>query len=174
MRGRIKNLMLTLAGKQELTLEVDDARAIYDELDGKDLDIELKIHREKRSLDANAYFHVLVGKIAEATSRGFEETKTELVVEYGAVERDEEGVKVGFKLPAAVDVNKIYRYVKCFDTREENGKVFNCYIVFKHTHLLDTKEMSRLIDGAVYEAKNLGIETKTPEELERLKSLWNP
>lgn len=174
MRGRIKNLMLTLDGKQELTLEVDEAMAIYDELNGKDLDIELKIHREKRSLDANAYFHVLVGKIAEKTGQGFEETKTQLVVEYGAVERDEEGTKVGFKLPTSVDVTKIYRYVKCFDTREENGKEFNCYIVFKHTHLLDTKEMSRLIDGAVYEAKNLGIETKTQEELERLKSLWNP
>ena len=31
-----------------------------------DLSVEMKKYRKKRSLDANAYFHVLVGKIADA------------------------------------------------------------------------------------------------------------
>ena len=31
----------------------------------ENIDIILKKHRNKRSLDANAYFHVLCGKIAE-------------------------------------------------------------------------------------------------------------
>lgn len=135
-------------------------------------DADLKPHREKRSLDANAYFHVLVGKIAEVMGIGFEETKTNLVVEYGAFERDEDGVKVGFKLPVSVDVTKIYRYVKCFDTREENGKKFNCYIVFKRTHLMDSKEMGRLIDGTVQEAKQLDIETLPLDKLDAMKLDW--
>ena len=50
--------------------------------------ITLKLWRERRSLDANAYFHVLVGKIADAAGMGFEETKTNLVIEYGAVARE--------------------------------------------------------------------------------------
>lgn len=139
--------------------------------DGK-YSAELKERRNSRSLDANAYFHVLVGKIAGALSLGFEEVKTNLVTEYGAFARDEDGLKVGFKLPASVDVESIYRYVKQFDTREENGKTFNCYIVFKQTHLMDSKEFSRLIDGAVYEAKQLGIETMPPDELAALVSRW--
>ena len=36
----------------------------------------------------------------------------------------------------------------------------------------DTAEMSRLIDSLVSEAKSLGIETLTPNELERLKTAW--
>jgi hypothetical protein len=32
--------------------------------------------------------------------------------------------------------------------------------------------MSRLIDGTVNEAKELGIETLTPAELERMKASW--
>ena len=32
--------------------------------------------------------------------------------------------------------------------------------------------MSLLIDGIVQEAKNLGIETMTPAEVERLKGMW--
>ena len=135
-------------------------------------DADLKVHREKRSLDANAYFHVLVGKIAEAMGIGFEETKTNLVVEYGAFERDEDGVKFGAMISASADITKIYRYVKLFDTREVDGKIFNCYLIFKHTHLLDSKEMGRLIDGAVQEAKQLDIETLPPDKLDAMKLDW--
>lgn len=156
-----------------LCIQTGKARQVIDGLPaGKVYDVEIKQHREKRSLDANAYFHVLVSKIAEALNIGFEECKTALVTEYGAFERDDEGVKVGFKLPASVDVSKIYRYVKCFDTREENGKLFNCYLVFKHTHMMDTKEMSRLIDGAVQEAKALEIETLPPAKLAAMVEGW--
>ena len=36
----------------------------------------------------------------------------------------------------------------------------------------DTKQMSVLIDGLVADAQELGIETMTPAELERLKVMW--
>lgn len=45
-------------------------------------------------------------------------------------------------------------------------------MVYKETHTLDTKEMARLIDGVVAEAQELGIETRTPDEIAQLKSLW--
>lgn len=156
-----------------LSIPYQTAKKFVGEMqEDKRYSLEVTEFRERRSLDANAYFHLLVGKIAEDMNLGFEETKTNLVVEYGTVARDEDGVKVGFKLPASVDVTSIYRYVKCFDTRVENGKEFNCYIVFKHTHLMDSKEMSRLIDGTVYEAKQHGIETMPPDKLAALVEEW--
>lgn len=115
---------------------------------------------------------MLVNKIAEAQGIGDEETKNILVCEYGSLAKDEDGLTVGFKLPATVDVSTIYPYVKCFDIREENGKTFACYLVYKQTHLMDSKEMSRLIDGAIYVAQGLGIETDTPEQLARCKEYW--
>ena len=33
--------------------------------------------------------------------------------------------------------------------------------------------MARLIDGAIAEAKELGIETDTPEQIERYKEAWS-
>jgi len=132
----------------------------------------IKPFKPKRSLNANAYFHVLVHKIAEVQGLSEEEVKVNLVLEYGAVMRDENGDKVGFKLPTSVDVNSIYKYAKWFDRRVENGKEFDCYIIYEHTHKLDSKQMARLIDGAVYVAKDLGIETETPAEIERMKALW--
>ena len=57
--------------------------------------------------------------------------------------------------------------------REEDGKWFNCYLVYKDTSKMDTKEFSHLIDGAIDEAKALGIETDTPEQLARYKEEWS-
>ena len=174
MRGRLVDLTIGLNRKQRVTVEIDrDFREEFDRMRGTELDIEIKKHREKRSKSANAYFHVLVNKIAAERGGSDEATKAALVVEYGALAKDSDGLTVGFKLPASVDASTIYPYVKCFDTREENGKLFKCYLVYKQTHLMDTKEMARLIDGAIEVAKELGIETDTPEQLARYKENWN-
>lgn len=140
----------------------------------EDTEYELSIKKvgKKRSHNANAYFHSLVGEIAERMNIGFDQCKVNMNLEYGTIARDEEGKKIGFMIPQNVDVNTLYKYTKWFDEREINGVMFNCYIVFKETHTLDTKEMARLIDGTVQEAKQLGIETATPDEIARMEALW--
>jgi len=173
MKGRLIDLSFGMNRKQRITIEVDgDFRNDFDQLKDFDVSVEIKKYREKRSKDANAYFHVLVNKIAEAQGLGNDEVKKSLVLEYGALAKDEDGYTVGFKLPASVNIDKIYPYAKIFDVREENGRTFNCYLVYKHTHELDSKEMARLIDGAIYVAKDLGIDTDTPEQLAKYKEGW--
>jgi hypothetical protein len=141
-------------------------------LDDAEYELSIKKVSKRRSLNANAYFHLLVGEIAEKMNIGFDQCKVNMNLEYGTIARDEKGKKIGFMLPQNVDVNTLYKYTKWFDEREINGAKFNCYIVYKETHTLDTKEMARLIDGTVQEAKQLGIETATPEELARMTALW--
>lgn len=173
MRGILRDLTMNRDGTQNITVTVRaDFRDHFDQLKEKDLDIEIKQHREKRSKSANAYFHVLVNKIAGELNESDETVKTRLVIEYGTVARDDDGLVIGFKLPATVDVSKIYPYTRLFDQRTENGKLFSCYLVMKATHDMDTKEMAHLIDGAIQEAKELGIETDTPEQLARYKEQW--
>ncbi len=170
MRGRLIGLSFGPSRKQRITVEVDrDFREEFDRLKGSELHIDIRKYRRQRSLSANAYFHVLVNKIAAERGGSDEETKVWLVREYGALAKDSESMTVGFKLPASVDVSTIYPYVKCFDTREENGRLFHCYLVYKQTHLMDSKEMARLIDGAIETARELGIETDTPEQLARYR-----
>lgn len=141
-------------------------------LDDAEYEISIKKVGKRRSLNANAYFHLLVGEIAERMNIGFEQCKVNMVLEYGTIARDEQGKKIGFMLPQSVDVNTLYKYTKWFDEREINGAMFNCFIVFKETHTLNSREMARLIDGTVQEAKQLGIETATPEELLKMEALW--
>ena len=44
---------------------------------------------------------------------------------------------------------------------------------YKGSSLYDTLEMSRLIDGVVSDAQELGIDTMTPEEIREMKERWN-
>lgn len=174
MKGRLIDFSVGINRKQRITVEVDgDFRDKYYELKNADVSVEIKKYREIRSKSANAYFHVLVNKIAAERGGKDDDVKRELVLDYGAIARDADGLTVGFKLPASVDVDTIYPYVKCFDTRTENGKVFNCYLVYKQTRFMDSKEMARLIDGAIEAAKELGIETDTPEQIAQFKKEWN-
>jgi hypothetical protein len=173
VKGRLKDLSFDRDGRQLITLAVtSDVRGEFDALAQDEIDVEIKKHKEQRSLSANAYFHVLVNAIARSQGTSDDDVKKILVCRYGALLRDDDGGTVGFKLPASVDASLIYPYVRCFDTRYEDGKEFKCYLAYKRTRYMDSGEMARLIDGAVSEAKEIGINTDTPEQIEKLKALW--
>ena len=129
-------------------------------------------YKETRSLNANAYFHLLVGKIAEAMNLGADEVKVKMVLDYGVV-ATECGEPVVVALPKAANASDYYTYARWIsDFTAKNGKEYSQYIFYKRTHTLDKTEMARLIDGVVYEAQELGIETRTPEELASLIENW--
>jgi hypothetical protein len=180
MKGRLGEPSRTLKGEIALTFITRDPAALraWDELHDKDVFFEVKQYRERRSLDANAYFHVLVNKIAaklaetDPDAPTDDEVKRKLVLDYGTLERDDSGGVVGAKLPAGVNVLKYYPYAKSYKSVTENGRDYECYIFYKRTRTLDTKEMTRLISGTVHEAKQLGIETMTPQELEAMNAAW--
>lgn len=168
MKGRIIDFSVGLNRRQRVTLELDsDFREGYEALKEVDLEISVKKWRPRRSKDANAYFHLLVNEIAMALGLPDDEVKRDLVVSYGTLAKDEDGQIVGFKLPPSVDVDNIYPYTRFYKEVVENGKTFNCYLVYKRSSEMDSKEMSHLIDGAVQRAKELGIDTDTPEQKAR-------
>lgn len=174
-RGRLVDHCMLVNGEQRLTIQTkDDLRGLYDQLHDDEISAEVKKYRKPRSLDANAYFHVLVNKIAATVGTSDDEVKRELVVKYGTVETDEDGSPYGAMLPASADIDKVYPYTRCYKTMSMNGKSYRCYLLYKHTRDMDSAEMSHLIDGTVSEAKALGIETMTPDQIRELEGLTPP
>ena len=173
MRGKLRDLTMNPDRTFNVTVTVNsDFREKFDQLKDKDLDIEIKQHREIRSKNANAYFHILVNKIAQEIGESEEVTKVRLVTSYGPLARTEDGKYLMFILPRSADATAFYKYAVLYDQRDVNGVICNCWKVYKDTHMMDTKEMSRCIEGAIAEAKELGIETATPKELAELQKRW--
>lgn len=165
-------MKIVIKSDKELSQALMSVSMLAPQLKEKSFDLEIKEHRKRRSLNANNYFHLLVGKIAEKLQIGNDECKEKLNLEYGTPIKIDEDTLFACKVPANADIKAIIKYPKYVKTVIENGKELNVYMAYKETHTLDTKEMSRLIDLTVEEAKSLGIETKTPDEIAQLVSLW--
>lgn len=176
LTGKISNVSLDFfTGKHMVTFTVDgSASEMLNELrECENLTIKVDKQRQKRSLDANAYFHVLVNKIAAKINESDDEVKRKLVIRYGTLARDNNGDLYGAMLPASADPDRFYPYTRSYKTVYRDGMEYYCYLFYERTRDLDTSQMARLIDGTVQEAKNLGIETMTPMELARLKEVWH-
>lgn len=166
MKGRFIDYSIGRNRKNRITLEIDgNISELFDQLKDQELEITIKKYRQKRSLDENAMFHALVGEIAMVQGLSNDEVKQRLVIDYGTLARDEANNIIGFKLPPSCDVFSIYPYVKLHKQVEENGKPFNCYLVYKRSSEMDSKEMAHLIEGAIQEAKELGIDTDQPSDI---------
>lgn len=131
------------------------------------LNIDVRKFKNKRSLDANAYCWVLMSKIADVIGSSKEDVYENMLQKYGYFYKDDEGY-ITITVKAEVDMSKITGHWKFY---KGNGK-FSSYLMIKGSSEYDSAEMAKFIDAIVQEAKELGIETATPDELERIKKTW--
>lgn len=139
-----------------------------------ELVFSLDPEKKKRSLNANAYFHVLVNRIADKIGASKPYTKNYLIGRYGQyMVAGGEIVLLKTQLePELMEEREdIHVSINGYEY-DEDGVKWNRYIVFEPTHTYSSEAMQKLIQGAVEEAKDLGIETLTPEELQRLVGNW--
>ena len=177
MKAKADNIrcQFTESGKQEIVLrltskeDISDLKAVIDR--GKELAVEVKQYRPRRSLDANAYCWVLCQKIAESIMQTPENVYRKFIHEVGA--------KVSYY---PIEDNEVDSFIAtwgklgigwfaevAWDSKLEGYTTVKAYW---GSSSFDTKQMSILIDEIVTECKELGIETMTPAEIESLKSQW--
>lgn len=128
-------------------------------------DVKINKHREKRSLNANAYLWKLVTEIGNILNKSKEEVYLQMLIDYGQSEM--------ISIFSEINVKGYFKYYKLAGTSILNGKEFNHYKIYKGSSEYNTKEMSILLEGAVQEAKNLGIKTKEDYEIEKLIEEWD-
>ncbi len=172
MTGRLIDLSIGLNRKQRVTLEVDqDFRETFDSLNGAELDIEIKKHREKRSLNANSYMWVLLDKLAETLQEHTKEDLYRLCIKRVGVFRDwtltEEEVRTFTVLWTNQGTGWVTERVDYDETGEKI--ILRAYY---GSSTYNTKQMSRLIDMVIEACKEQGIETATPEEIALMKARW--
>lgn len=171
MIGKIRDISRSYTGKLRVMFEVDSVDEIRG-MEDQELSIEVKKKSKKRSLNANAYFHVLVGKIADKLTVSKAMAKNMMLGKYGQRWIDDDK-------PVIISVlSKVDMYeredIHCVPVGYATlqGKEFTHWAVVRPSHEYDGTEMAALIDGTVQEAKELGIETLSPAELERMMKAW--
>ena len=153
-----------------LSFEVDDYRPdAYEVLKGKMLRLSAKAWKERRSLDANAYMWVLFQKMALLQDTTAQEIHDMMLFRYPVYDIDEDGGYVIITVSSKVDMSRIDGYWMLCSTSKDGA--WNAYRRIKGTSELNTTEMSWFIHRIVEEAQEMGLETATPEELERMAAL---
>ena len=158
---------MKITGKAEIIinalLRAEDKNQIWD----------LSPHKEKRSLDSNAYFHVLCDKLRKVLGISMARCKNHLIADYGQIEYvDDEPMIYKSNAPEDFMMEQEILHTKCVKVTEEKGKAVYFYRVYRGSHTYNSEEMSLLIKGTIEECKAQGIETATPAELAQMAALW--
>ncbi len=157
-------------GKIELSFECE--KSILKQLDSlkddKELTVQVKEYRQKRSVSQNAYMWVLLDEIGKAVNRSKEDIYKELVKDYGVFEI----------IPLKDEAVKRFNHNWC-----KNGlgwftqilgksklKGYTNLIIYYGSSTYDTKEMNRLLEAVVNECEELGIQTMTLSEMMLLEN----
>lgn len=171
MKARLHDLSFARDGGYLLTIATrENVGVLYDELHETDVDVTVKKHREKRSLDANAYFWVLVDRLAEKTRIPKTDIYRRYIREIGG---NHEMVCV---IDSALE--------KLRNGWEHNGlgwqtdtmpsRIPGCtnVILYYGSSTYNTRQMSHLIDMAVQDCQEQNIETLSPEKLAGMMEEW--
>jgi hypothetical protein len=155
------------SGRYELLQGIAELKEVAKE---KKLAVEVKRHREKRSLDANSYLWVLCQKIAEALK-----TTKELV--YKKAIRD-----VGQWEVIPIKNEAVERWIEVWSSKGlgwfaevlEDSKLagYKKVISYYGSSVYDTREMTLLIDEVINTCNELHIEVLPSHELADLKNEW--
>ena len=164
----------TETGQMELTLVLtakQDISELKQVIENKKLlAVEVKQHRKKRSLDANGYCWVLCQKIAEVIGNTKEFVYKRAIRQVGQFEI------------VPIKNEAVQRWVEVWNSKglgwfaealdDSKLKGYKKVISYYGSSVYDTREMAVLLEEIINEAKELGIETMTPNEQREMISKW--
>lgn len=164
-----------LSGKFQIIFELEqDISNQIEAIRDKTLRITAKQWRDKRSLDANAYYWVLIGKLSEALHISKPRAHNIMLRRYGQCMMID-GARAYIRIPdtekaenEALEALEYHIRPTSEVVTGNNGANYRTYVMLMGSSQYDTAEMSHLIDGIVSECKELGIETLPPDELARM------
>ncbi len=140
-------------------------------------DLSLHQEKKKRTLSQNAYYWKLLEQIAVKSHVSKAEIHNTNLRHLGLVLRIEDK-PVYILLPDSEQAEKqtLNAITYHLSPRKEtkigtDGKTYRWYVMLRGSSEMNVQEMSALVDFAVQDAKALGIEVLTPDELEHIRQL---
>lgn len=178
MIGKLKDLTINRDGSQNITVTVEaDFRESFDELAGKDINVEIKKFSTRRSLNANSFLWHLCSEIAKKSSKFSTAGKEDV---YREAIRAKGVWKEVYIRADAVDTfirdwaeHGVGWFADIIDEFTGNkGTIYKQVHVYSGSSTYTSADLSPVIDYVVLQAEDLGIPTITPKELEKLLGKW--
>ena len=157
-------LILTMADEMEAANTFLELRSVGD------LEVTIKKFHKRRSLDANAYMWKLLGELAKKLETTSEELYRHYVSQYGIYKDFLLTESEAKTMIALWEKQGLGWPVEKLDFATNGDRVI--YRAYYGTSVYTSKQLSRILDAVSEDAKEAGIETMTPNQLEILKVVW--
>lgn len=139
--------------------------------EGKLYDLEVKEHRKKRSLDANAYAWMLINKIADALRITPIEIYRQAIQNVGG---NYEVIPI--KEEAATHFKQVWEAQglgwPCVDMGKSKIAGYRNLRAYYGSSTYSTTQMAQLIENLLQDCRALDIEVKSEEEIASLMGAW--
>lgn len=171
MNGVLKDLAFSRTGENVLTITTrESCKALWDKLGGSEISFEIKRKTVPRSRNANAMCWAMCDQIAKVLKITKEEVYRKCITEVGIY------TPLPIREEAVEDFQRIWSShgVGWICVVVDDSKIEGYKLVFAYqgSSTYDVKQMSRLLDCIIQEAKELGIETMTEKERSLLLNAW--
>ena len=151
--------------------DLGKAMAVVRKHKDKLYDLEVKEHRKKRSLDANAYAWVLINKIADALRITPKEIYRQAIQNVGG------NYEI---LPVKEEAAEHFKQVweahglgwPCVDMGKSKIDGYRNLRAYYGSSTYSTTQMAQLIDILLQDCRALDIEVKSPEEIASIMGAW--
>lgn len=154
-------IIITLKSREGLE-SLEELKTATDR--GKALDCEIKVHRERRSLDANAMMWKTLSDMAAVLKTTKDELYLQMLKKWGG-----KFTYIVVQPEAAETLKSIWKEVEEVGKGVINGKECTQLLCYYGSSFYNTKEFSVLLDGIITDAHEIGIETPTRSEIELMK-----
>ena len=150
------------SGRFRLTFEMESFLPnMVDAIRDVCLRLSIKKWKKKRSLDANSLYWVINSQMARELQTTPEELHEELLQRYGLLDTTDDG-HISITVRANVDMRRIDGHWRMYKVSRD-GK-WKSYLRIRGTSEYDTAEMAYFIDRVMEDARELGIDTETPDQ----------
>lgn len=121
-------------------------------------------YKAKRNNSQNAKYWKLLNELAKKLKIGWRELHFNMLKNYSTVWE--------MLVPEDTEITGIEYYEKKSKIRRDDGKEYYVYHVYTPSHELKTDKFAILLDGLIQECEQQGIETRSPEQIERDSKLY--
>lgn len=163
-QGKIESITKPIRGGGYLvTVRID---ALPEGLEEKLLDVSMKVHREKRSKDANALLWACIGDIARETFTDKWDVYLSLLRRYGKY------TYIVVKPDAAEAVKRQWRECEIIGDIDIHGTKGVQMLCYYGSSTYDSKEMATLLDGTLSEMDQLNLQRPASSDIRRAIDEW--
>ena len=127
----------------------------------KRFEVSEETSKKKRSLTQNAYYWVMLNKLAARLRMPDSELHKNMLRDYGVCDV--------FSILDSIPIDGYFKYYDVIGHGYVNGRRFKHVKVYKGSSQMSSAEFARLIDGMREECVLQGIDVMTPQEIAEMR-----